>query len=954
MSDPRLQSISDSGANQGTFNLELGSTKTVIRINAIPVISAPPLAKSIAFNSLTTALYHNRHSLTPANCINALIMHIPVPAASAESEANRYANMFRDQFLQVKHITPKAFLTKSGKVCTADPLQVIAGHIPHVRYALVESSINPSKLCQIIMGPHRFTSVFATALQNALPNARLEFCVHLSQDTINPFTTTTDIDSDNDYDDDTVTGNNPSPTQFTPSPNPPANQLPILLTNWNTASQKARKELSNEDLHNIIEASLRHHNNLAHPTPSILQTPSYPPETLHSGSTPFSPAILAALSHPGTSHTHATTYRGNFSFTEDQDDFNILLAIDDPCLIISNPNGGTPTLDYTSVQATINSFINTIQYTLFCELLFSQYVGKAQSDINSSEFTSDTIRQIKRLRLHFTHAGKTTILAPDDLYSKYISLTHTLPHDAREWHASLPSMFLDALSPELQIYLCNGDNPYIQPTFDTLNTKFDQESALLQLRELSVKAAFTLATRHKEMETTFKSMLHKHTPSTNSRTLSTYGRPQDSLAETTICQHLNHQPHNDISFVTQHGHSYPSRTIQGRLIISDWPADFIGCLSCGKTNHFWQTCPNNTASNPIAKKKFFDNLWCHKPHTYKSSTTTLLSPSAVTPAPLNLKNSSQQLLPQPPIGLPPPPNCYTNSNGKRPAPHLYAITAHILQQSTSGKHIAKMPITIHNGLPCIILTLGPLNDASSVTLAVLWDSCAALNSGNLQFHCWIMHQYPHLVSEFIMFNDHNPFEPIKLSGAVTNPDNYDIDTHGQLTGIIRYFTPYLDLYNQPITISFGLGENVSVNSIIGWPAILDMNMDLSISSMTVISHTLQRNFPITCRQSTLGPPPGTIFDTAAFLHDRHMQSALALVTHPSSTLCAPEPIAGVFDDFSAGFACRNISQTPLLAPKPLSRTITFSESPNSYTFNHTNSTSTVPPSGIIPHVPEPV
>ena len=85
-----------------------------------------------------------------------------------------------------------------------------------------------------------------------------------------------------------------------------------------------------------------------------------------------------------------------------------------------------------------------------------------------------------------------------------------------------------------------------------------------------------------------------------------------------------------------------------------------------------------------------------------------------------------------------------------------------------------------------------------------------------------------------------------------------------------------------------------------------------------------------------------------------MQSALALVTHPSSTLCAPEPIAGVFDDFSAGFACRNISQTPLLAPKPLSRTITFSESPNSYTFNHTNSTSTVPPSGIIPHVPEPV
>ena len=522
-----------------------------------------------------------------------------------------------------------------------------------------------------------------------------------------------------------------------------------------------------------------------------------------------------------------------------------------------------------------------------------------------------------------------------------MSLTHTLPHDAREWHASLPSMFLDALSPELQTHLCNGDNPYVQPTFDTLNTKFDQESALLELRELSVKASFTLATRHKEMEHTFKSVIHKHTPSTSSRTLSTYGRPQDSLAETTIRQHQNNQPHNDISFVTQHGHSYPSRTIQGRLIISDWPADFIGCLSCGNTSHFWQACPNNVVSNPAAKKKFFDNLWCHKPHTYKTPSPTLLNTPTFANTPPNTKKYTQPPLPPPPLGLPPLPSNYMNNNGKRTAPHLYAITAHILQQSTSGKHIAKMPITVHNGLPCIDLTLGPLNDASSVTLAVLWDSCAALNSGNLQFHCWIMHQYPHLVSEFIMFNDHNPFEPIKLSGAVTNPDNYDIDTHGQLTGIIRYFTPYLDLHNQPITISFGLGENVAVNSIIGWPAILDMNMDLSISSMTVISHTLQCNFPITCRQSTIGSPPGNSFDVAEFLRNRHMQSTLTLVTHPSSTLFAPEPITGDFDDFSAGFACRSISHTPLLAATPLPCTITLSESPISYAVDPRLPTSTI-------------
>ena len=210
MSEPHVLSLGESGAKQGTFQLELGSTKTVIRINAIPAISASPLAKSIAYNSLTTALYHHRHSLTPADCINALIMNIPVPAASAESEANRYANMSWDQFLQVTKITPKAFLTKSGRICTANPLHVIAGHIPHIRFALVKSSINPSKLCHLIMGHHNFTDVFATALQSTLPNARLEFCLHLPQDAINPFTTTTDADSDDNCDSDINTGNNPA------------------------------------------------------------------------------------------------------------------------------------------------------------------------------------------------------------------------------------------------------------------------------------------------------------------------------------------------------------------------------------------------------------------------------------------------------------------------------------------------------------------------------------------------------------------------------------------------------------------------------------------------------------------------------------------------------------------------------------------------------------------------
>ena len=900
-------------SNLGTITMEVGSAKTIICINTIPVISAPPLAKSTAFNTLTTALHHNRHSLSPADCINALITNIPVPSASAEAEANRYANLFRQQFLQVANITPKAFLTKSGKICTADPLQVIAGHIPHIRFALVESSFHPANLCHSLIGSHQFTSIFATALNDITDNARIEFCMHLPQGNINPYTTTEDTDSDSDNEP-VAPLVNPTTTLAT-SLNQQAPKPPHLVTAWAIASDQERSAMSTNDLHNIIEASVQYNKQIGNQFPHTTNVPQSFTGTRGVFGAPLSSSILAALSHPGNNHTHATTYRGNFSFVECQNKFNALLAITDPCTIFSNPNGGTVTLDYKSVQNSINTIISGIHYILFRELLFSQYVGKARSDINSSEFTSDTIRQIKRLKLQFSHAGKTTTLAPDDLYIKYLSLTHTLPHDAREWHASLPSMFLDALTPELRTHLCEGINPYTQPIFDTLTTKFDQEAALLQLRELSVKAALTLSTRHKEMETTFKSMLQHQPPNTNTRTLSAFGRPQDSLAETTIRQHQNIQPHEDISFVIKQGQSYPSRTIKGRLIVSDWPADFLGCLGCGSSNHFWQQCPHNIVGDTAAKQKFFDNLWCHKPHTYRSRPLIAsISPKAAPPRPAPILNSTHPIgrlhLPPPSLGLPTPPGGYTNNNGKRPATHLFAITANILQHSIPGTHIPKMPISIHNGLPCIDLTLGPRDDASAITLAVLWDSCAALNSGNLQFHCWIMSQYPHLVSDFHMFDDTNPFEPIKLLGAVTNSDSYDADTHGQLTGVIRYFTPYVDTHNQPITISFGLGENVAVNSIIGWPAILDMQMDLSINTMTVISHTLHRNFPITCRQSALGPPPGSIFDTDTFLRNRRTTSTTALLAHVNQPLITCDQTSGVFDDFSAGFARRNFLHDP--------------------------------------------
>jgi hypothetical protein len=94
------------------------------------------------------------------------------------------------------------------------------------------------------------------------------------------------------------------------------------------------------------------------------------------------------------------------------------------------------------------------------------------------------------------------------------------------------------------------------------------------------------------------------------------------------------------------------------------------------------------------------------------------------------------------------------------------------------------------------------------------DTCGALNTGYLLFHLWLMSERPDLVAEFISFDDANPFEPIKLGGAICDPADFDSSTHGNLTAVIRYYAPYIDNNGSPITLSFALSADVTVNTIL--------------------------------------------------------------------------------------------------------------------------------------------
>jgi hypothetical protein len=174
-----------------------------------------------------------------------------------------------------------------------------------------------------------------------------------------------------------------------------------------------------------------------------------------------------------------------------------------------------------------------------------------------------------------------------------------------------------------------------------------------------------------------------------------------------------------------------------------------------------------------------------------------------------------------------------------------------------------MPIAVDNMLPVLSLALG-LGATDNISLTGLCDSCGALNTGYTLFHQWIYATYPHLVAEYREFNDKNPFEPIKLLGAIRHPSDFNETDYGLLTAIIRYKTPYTATDGKPILLSIALGNDVSTNTIFGLPTLDSLQLTWDFSTNTATSKCCGNTFTIQRRGSKRGLPDNVHFDTNEF------------------------------------------------------------------------------------------
>ncbi len=171
-----------------------------------------------------------------------------------------------------------------------------------------------------------------------------------------------------------------------------------------------------------------------------------------------------------------------------------------------------------------------------------------------------------------------------------------------------------------------------------------------------------------------------------------------------------------------------------------------------------------------------------------------------------------------------------------------------------------------------------------------------MNTGNLDTHQWVMSMHPEIVAEYIEYCDPDAFDPIRLECAVnydtpsppsTSPTSSDLITNayntstykGCLTAIVRYYTPYQFADHSPLIVSFGLGQDVAVNCILGIPFLKRIGATINLSTHILLAHSLNKEFPLDYQTaSTNDIPRKHGWDRANFIRPTQQ-------TAPSTTFC---------------------------------------------------------------------
>ena len=98
------------------------------------------------------------------------------------------------------------------------------------------------------------------------------------------------------------------------------------------------------------------------------------------------------------------------------------------------------------------------------------------------------------------------------------------------------------------------------------------------------------------------------------------------------------------------------------------------------------------------------------------------------------------------------------------------VTNGTLLNDVSSLTCRNMPLSLDDDLPAVVLRFGTSSD-NEVPFACHLDTCAAMNTGSLHLHQWIITNNMHIVDSYEQYDNDNPFNPITLDYAVPSSDS---------------------------------------------------------------------------------------------------------------------------------------------------------------------------------------
>ena len=172
-----------------------------------------------------------------------------------------------------------------------------------------------------------------------------------------------------------------------------------------------------------------------------------------------------------------------------------------------------------------------------------------------------------------------------------------------------------------------------------------------------------------------------------------------------------------------------------------------------------------------------------------------------------------------------------------------------------------MPIVINKALSCVDFFFGRTKDLNN-TVKMFVDSDAATNIDHKDYYREFMTQCPNTIEEYIECGSGSKWDSLNLEGAIYT-DMGNNNNHGAVTVLIRYRTPFL-IDGSPLIIIFGLGEDVSLCTVLGLPVMLLLRKFLDFTTRTLTCSKFNVDFSLCMQQPGVRMPTGAQFDKNRF------------------------------------------------------------------------------------------